>query len=313
MKHIIYMDPLEKLNLKKDSSLLLALSLQSKGFETYLLFKNDLFWSQPEVSLTCYKFSGKIRSDFYLEEVKLGESLKLKFNANDIVHMRLDPPFDGQYLRSLWLLENYHLQGVRIVNSARGIMNNHEKLKAYSLKDSIPSFVGESAEGFNEFIKALPISIDELVMKPLDLFSGIGVEKVDRNTTDLVSYFKNKCIAQGGAIVVQPFMKSVYQGEIRAIYFKGEFLGAILKKPALGEFISNIAQGAKFEKTSLTHDVSLKAQGLAKELSLEGVDWIAYDILGDAITEINVTCPGLLVEASFAQGENLAFKIIECL
>ena len=311
MKHIIYIDPLEKLNLKKDSSLLLALTLKSQGFETYLLFKNDLFWSQPSFSLSCFSFDGKVRDDFYLEAFKLGAKHKIKLHKTDVIHMRLDPPFDHQYLRALWLLENYHLDGVKIINSARGIMNNHEKLKAYSLSDSIPSFVGENDEAMAEFVNALPGEIEEIVMKPLDLFSGIGVEKLARSSSNIKEHFRQKCLTQGGAVIVQPFMKSVYSGEIRAIYFKGHLLGAILKKPSKGEFISNIAQGAKFEVHTLPPSVHLKAATLAKELSLEGVDWIAYDILGETITEINVTCPGLLVEVSHACNENLALKIIE--
>jgi len=114
-----------------------------------------------------------------------------------------------------------------------------------------------------------------------------------------------------GPVIVQPFVEAVTKGEIRSVYFKGVEIGTILKTPKDGEFLSNIAQGASFWKEPLTETARNRAEPIVKELLDFGVDWVAFDILGDAISEVNITCPGLLVEVSYAYQKNLADVVID--
>ncbi len=100
-------------------------------------------------------------------------------------------------------------------------------------------------------------------------------------------------------------------GEIRALYFKGEELGSILKIPKKGEFLANIAQGADFHAIKLNPDIKKECDRICAELMKDGVDWVAFDIMGEHVSEINITCPGLLVEVSFAHKKNLALEIIK--
>ena len=106
-------------------------------------------------------------------------------------------------------------------------------------------------------------------------------------------------------------MKEVESGEIRSLYFKGVELGSILKTPKKGEYLSNIAQGASFHAEKLSPNARLECEKITQELMKFGVDWVAFDILGESIQEVNITCPGLLVEVSFAHQKNLSYKIIE--
>lgn len=306
MKHIFYIDPFEKLNLKKDSTLMLAHTLQESGVECVLLFEKDLAWSNGKSELKGYAFSASWNG-FYLKDTTLGAAKAFTPKKGDVLHMRLDPPFDGRYLRYLWLLDQWERLGVRVINSPRGIMQFNEKLLAYQQAGSVPSYVGESVTGFMKFIDELKSrGIADIVLKPLDLYSGIGVEKWSITHVDLLQRFEAKAKELAGPIVAQAFMPEVYGGEIRAVYFKGQHLGSILKKPKAGEFISNIAQGAAFEPIALPLEVQDKCTAICRELSLEGVDWVAFDILGDTPTEVNITCPGLLVEVSHAHQKNLA-------
>src|SRR5690606_33579961 len=143
--------------------------------------------------------------------------------------------------------------GVRVLNNPRGIMLHNEKLDAYKLTHSVESYVGSSLEGFLQFVESLKKSGEtELILKPLDLYSGIGVEKVSlMDQQKLEERFLSKVKEFFGAIVAQPFMKEVFQGEHRSIYYNGLEIGTIIKRPNQGEFLSNIAQGAKFEKSEL--------------------------------------------------------------
>jgi glutathione synthase len=114
-----------------------------------------------------------------------------------------------------------------------------------------------------------------------------------------------------GPVIVQPFLEAVTQGELRSLYFKGKELGTILKTPKKGEFLSNIAQGATFHAVELTDSVRAECEAIVRELLDYGVDWVAFDILGDAVQEVNITCPGLLVEVSYALKKNLADEVID--
>ncbi len=311
MRQLFYIDPLEKLNLKKDSTLLLALTAQAQGIECYLIFEKDLNWSNGELVVKAHRFQGQF-DGFYLKNFSLAGQLMLNPQSGDILHMRLDPPFDGRYLRYLWLLDQWERQGVRVINRPRGIMQFNEKLLAYQQAGSVASWVGEDFDGFSAFKESLKQQgVTEIILKPLDLYSGIGVEKWDLTSSELDQRFKTKARELSGPIVVQSFMPEVYKGEIRAIYYAGQHIGSILKKPKSGEFLSNIAQGAAFEKIELTASVRVKCAEICRELSESGVDWVAFDILGAVPTEVNITCPGLLVEVSHAHQRNLALDILK--
>ena len=308
MAHIFFIDPLEKLNIRKDTSLALALTYQELGHETYLLFENDFYISSHlENEVKLYKFEGTFEDNqSYLQGFQSTQSQLVDLNSGDTIHMRIDPPYDLRYQRYLWMLD--HLKrnaGVRVTNDPTGIMQISEKIYPLEDKASLPTFIGKSWESAKRFEAKLADSYDELVLKPVDLYSGIGVEKVKRSEVAFKQAFEQKVAEFSGEIIVQPFAKAVLQGEYRSLFLKGEEIGTILKTPKKGSFLTNVAQGGTFEQATLPKNLYAKAKKMADDLSLYGIDFIAYDLLGEAITEVNVTCPGLLVEVSFATGKNL--------
>ena len=309
MAQILFIDPIEKLNIKKDSSLMVALSFQALKEEVYLLFEKDFYVNNTETThLDVYQFTGELAADgYYLNDFKLCELKNHTVTSSDTIHMRIDPPYDSRYQRYLWMLDYIqHASGATVSNSPLGIMKHNEKLEAFKLQNSVDSFVGASPSGFEMYAQKLKADgYDEIVLKPLDLYSGIGVIKaaIDEN---LISTFQKHVIEYQGAIVAQPFLKEVYQGEYRAVYFDGKEVGSIIKKPNEGEFLTNIAQGAQYEKVELPAQAKHHCDEVAKYLLDEGVRIIAFDILGEVITEINVTCPGLFVEVSYANKKDLA-------
>jgi glutathione synthase len=315
MKHILFIDPLEKLNIKKDSTLLLAESLKRLGHEVFLLFENDFFvvnLGLPTYEL--YRFEAVLDSaSFYLKKFEVLDSQQLSIKPGDVFHMRLDPPFDTRYLKYLWMLDYLAKYQVKVINSPQGIMNYNEKLFAYSdPARSLPSYIGRSVKGFLDFVATLKKpKTQALIMKPLDLYQGMGVEKVSlSNELEMIKKFENKVQELAGAIIVQPFDASVESGEVRSLYFKGFEIGTILKVPPKGQFLANIAQGATYGRCELNSIQKKRCDVIARELLIAHVPWIAFDILGDHISEVNITCPGLLVEVSSAMKENLADKIV---
>ncbi len=312
---IFYINPLESLNIRKDSSLLLALTAQAMNQDCALLFEDDLFLSGPELpQLQFYRFSGElVPGSFYLENFQLGKPFQKQLKENDILHFRLDPPFNEIYLKRLWILQELERLGVRVQNSPRGPLLFNEKLSCLKYpQHSVLSFYGNHLQGFKNFLfKLEQLGIEEFIVKPMESFSGIGVQKIamEKKGGPPINEVFEALKAQG-PFIVQPFMESVYQGELRSVFFKGQELGTILKIPKDGGFLSNLAQGASYEKADLESSVKEICLQHAWRLKEEGVDLIGFDILGDKITEINITCPGLLVEVSQAMGRNLCHDIL---
>lgn len=310
MRHLLLIDPLEKLNVKKDSSMMLALALQKRGIETYVFFEKDFaIHNQGTQKLTVHSFKGTLKEDqIYLNSFETTGSKIIELGKSDLIHMRLDPPFDSRYLRILWMLDNLVAQGIKVMNDPKGIMLFNEKLYAYRKEGSVASYVGSNLQLARQFVQGLdkPSSI---ILKPMDLYSGIGVEKL--SLTDWEKRFEEKVIELQGPVIVQPFVEAVTKGEIRSLYFKQKELGTILKTPKDGEFLSNIAQGASFHAEPLSAVARARCEAIVKELAGYGVDWVAFDILSDSISEVNITCPGLLVEVSYAMKENLADVVID--
>ena len=314
-KHILLIDPLSKLVPAKDSTLMFALSLKERGHDVALIFEEDFFVVNNEVpSMRIYDFEGCFEEDgCYIKDFKLTTERFWSADSNSLLHMRLDPPFDGRYLRFLWMQRFLQSRGVEVLNNPDGVLLFNEKLYAYEHKSSLETYVGSSKEGFLVFVrKMIEKGHRELILKPLDLYQGIGVEKISVDD-DYKSIFLRKISEYKGPVVVQPFAKEVTSGEVRSLYFKGKELGSILKVPKKGEYLANIAQGATYDQYDLTVTQRQACEEICKELSEYGVDWIAFDILGESVSEVNITCPGLLVEVSKAYGKNLSFDIIDLL
>jgi glutathione synthase len=311
MRQLLLIDSLEKLIIKKDSSLMLALAMQKRGIETYVFFEHDFaVHNQGVQKLRVHSFKGSLKDDqIYIERFDTIDEKVIELTTSDVIHMRLDPPFDSRYLRILWMLDHLVSMGIKVMNDPRGIMIFNEKLYAYRTQGSTPSYVGQNLKLAQQFVHKLDPKPSALILKPMDLYSGLGVEKLGLNHWE--RRFEEKVIELQGPVIVQPFIEAVLSGEIRSLYFKGNELGTILKTPKDGEFLSNIAQGATFHAEPLTDKIRKQCQLIVDELATFGVDWVAFDILGDAVQEVNITCPGLLVEVSFAHKKNLADVVID--
>lgn len=311
MRQLLLIDPLSKLNLKKDSTLMLALAMQKRGIETYLFFENDFaITNQGKQKLRVHSFKGTLKEDqIYLASFETTDEKVIELNTTDVIHMRLDPPFDSRYLRILWMLDHLVSMGIKVMNDPRGIMQFNEKLYAYRSHGATPSYVGQNLKLAQQFVQALNPKPSALILKPMDLYSGLGVEKLPLD--NWTTRFDEKVIELQGPVIVQPFVEAVTKGEIRSLFFKGKEIGTIMKTPKDGEFLSNIAQGATFYKSPLSDLAIRRCEPIVKELMNHGVDWVAFDILADAISEVNITCPGLLVEVSYAYKQNLADVVLD--
>jgi glutathione synthase len=316
-RYIFFIDSIEKLNLKKDSSIYWAHGLKKLNYEVYFLFEEDFSISNVDYGSYVTLRNFQFQDDSHLESLLVTSSFKTDLTKGDVLLMRLDPPFDSRYLRYLWMLGILESKGVRISNSPQGILKYHEKLTAYFYKeknaDQIPSLIGMNEESFLNFVKELKTKgFSEGILKPLDLYQGIGVEKfsLTEDEVQLKNFFKEKVNYYQGPLIIQPFLKGVELGEIRSLFFRGQELGSILKVPPPGKFLANIAQGASYRPINLEENIKEKCLEISKDLLMGGIDLIAFDILEGKISEVNVTCPGLMVEVAKAHSKNLVQTLL---
>jgi glutathione synthase len=293
---------------------MLALTLKKMGFEVYLLFEKNLYFTNKVVEKLClFEFTGNFREgSYYIEKFSVGDSKNLILNEGDILHMRIDPPFDTRYLRYLWILGVFERRGIKVFNSSKGILNFNEKLTAYELDQSHASFIGIDNNGFVEFIEKMQREgVKDFIFKPLDLYQGLGIDKISfKDINQMKDVFNRKVNNLKGPIVVQPFDETITRGEIRSLFVKGRELGSILKVPPKNKFLANIAQGASYSKCLLSEDTRTICEKLTKKLMEEGIYFVAFDIIGNCISEVNITCPGLVVEVSEACRKNLAEEMV---
>tara|TARA_B100000925_G_scaffold291479_1_gene279692 strand:- start:17427 stop:18359 length:933 start_codon:yes stop_codon:yes gene_type:complete len=308
MKHVILIDPLKKLILKKDSTLLFSKSLVDSKNDVFFLFREDFCISNIDSYIDVSVPTFETGSSSEITCVKLDQT-KVKVTSDVCFHMRLEPPFDTNYLRVLWMLKFIQSKGARVINDPSGIMNFQEKIFPMEAQKTTPTAVIRSFEQFKVFAQNLPKE-REFILKPLDLFQGLGVTKVDISKFSDIEFVKLSNDF-GGLLIVQPYLKKIEHGEIRSTFYAGQEIGSILKTPPKGSFLANIAQGASYEKINLKPNVRDECKRAAKFLNEKGVPWVAFDLLDGKISEANTTCPGLIYETSVAHGENLADKIVE--
>jgi glutathione synthase len=308
MKHFILIDPLEKLTLKKDSTLLFAKALVDGGGEVFFLFPNNFVITTLNTSLEVHIPSFKLDLSGDITSIEL-ERMNTSPVPGDCFHMRLEPPFDSNYLRVLWMLRFIQSKGVRVINDPAGIMNYQEKIFPMQGDDVTPTAVLRNFQQYQKFIENFPFK-KYFILKPLDLFQGFGVTKVEKGRFSEIE-FRELVDSFGGLVIVQPFLAKVKEGEVRSTFFNGIEIGSILKVPPEGSFLANIAQGAAYKKVDLDSNIRNECKKVSAFLSEKGVPWVAFDLLEDKISEANTTCPGLLYETSNAYEQDLASKIVD--
>ncbi len=313
MRHIFLLDPLEQLKPYKDSSLMMALTCKELGIETYLLFIDDYhIHSQESPSLKVHHFSGKIRKDFFMEAIELEASKSIKLEKNDVFHFRPDPPVDAKYLNLAWMTQYLKEKiGFRVVNDPMGAISYNEKLLSFKEENSLESVVSNQFEVFKNFSETLiQKNIEEFIVKPLNLFSGIGVEKYHVKELEKLELRLSK---SNDLLLMQPFDERINAGEVRSIFWESSHLGSVLKIPKAGSILSNTSQGSSIREVSIDEKLLDQCEKICNELLDFGVKLVAFDILAGNISEVNITCPSLLVELSHIYKENKCLEIIKSL
>ena len=289
MKIGFHMDYLSVINFKTDSTLPIIYESQKRKNINYIFNPSTLHFEKNNVYAEANQISFK--SNNY-KEYQLGNKKKLLLDSLDVIFVRQDPPYDMSYISSMHLLEQIRSK-TKIINSPIGIRNAPEKLLMLKFPSlSPPTIITRSEEEVNKFV----IKYKNCVIKPLYGNGGEGIfflNKSDRNYNQILETFVNNSFEP---FIVQKFLPEIKKGDKRIIIVNGNPVGVVKRMPQGNEIRSNIHVGGKCIKTKLSkRDIEI-CNTIKEELIDNGLFFAGIDVIGNFLTEINVTSPTCIQE-----------------
>jgi glutathione synthase len=299
----IQMDPIDTINIDTDSTFALALEAQARG--------HALFHYLPE-ALTLR--DGRLYARGRPLEVfrrqghhhRFGSFEELDLAGVDVVLMRQDPPFDMAYITATHLLELLPEDGPLVVNDPGAVRNAPEKLFVLRFKELMPPTL---LTRDRDRIRAFWLEHGDIILKPLFGNGGAGVFRLrpgDENLTALLEMYES---IQREPVMVQRYLPEVRAGDKRIILVEGEPVGGVSRIPAEGEARANLHVGGRPERTRLTPREREICAAIGPTLRAQGLIFVGIDVIGDWMTEINVTSPTGIQEIARLDGIDIAGKI----
>ena len=308
MDYAFILDPLPDLKAYKDSSVAMMRSLAERGHRIHALEQSDLFWNARGTQARATPLT--LRSDDH-DWYTQGEPEERALKDFAAVVMRKDPPFDMEYIYSTYLLEAAEREGARVFNRPRAIRDHNEKLAITGFAEFIaPTIVARDPSRIGAFIDAY----GDTIVKPLDGMGGTSVFRVradDPNRNVIV-----ETVGQQGArtVMVQKFIPEIAEGDKRILLIAGEVVPyALARIPKPGETRGNLAAGGRGVARPLTERDRAIAAALGPPLWAEGLLVVGLDVIGDWLTEVNVTSPTCFVEITQQSGFDVGAMFAEAL
>ncbi|MDE4134081.1 glutathione synthase [Phaeobacter sp. QD34_3] len=302
MKIAFQMDPIMGVNINADSSFRLAEEAQARGHTLFYYSPDHLAYQEGRITARGY--------DMTVQRVAgapavLGEEREVDLADFDVVWLRQDPPFDMHYITSTHLLDRLKGQAL-VVNDPFWVRNYPEKLLVLDFPElTPPTAIARDLDT----IKAFKAKHGDVILKPLYGNGGAGVFRLDANDRNLTSLHELFTGFSREPLIVQKFLPDVSNGDKRVILVDGEAVGAINRVPAAGETRSNMHVGGRPEKIGLTErDLEICAT-IGPLLKEKGQIFVGIDVIGDYLTEINVTSPTGIQELERFDGVNIAEKV----
>lgn len=302
MKIAFQMDPIQSVNINADSSFRLAEEAQARGHELFFYSPDKLAYDEGCILAVGQSFTvQRVQGD----HVALGPLEQVDLADFDVVWLRQDPPFDMHYITSTHLLDRLKGKAL-VVNDPFWVRNYPEKLLVLDFPDlTPPTMIARDLET----IKAFKARHGDIILKPLYGNGGAGVFRLDARDRNLTSLHELFTGFSREPLIVQKFLPDVSAGDKRVILVDGDPVGAINRVPAEGETRSNMHVGGRPEKIGLSaRDLEICAR-IGPLLKEKGQVFVGIDVIGDYLTEINVTSPTGIQELERFDGINVAATI----
>jgi len=301
MRHLFVLDPLERINPAKDSTAALMQAAARASLEVWACTPADLIALGDEP----LAMAAPVQPDPW---VTTGARERLPLSTFKVIWMRKDPPVDEAYLYATHLLDVAERAGVCVLNRPSSLRSWNEKLGALRFSRWMaPTLVsGRVGE-----LQAFAEEQGDIVLKPLGGRAGLGVIRVSSQAPGLGALLELVTEQERLPVMAQRFLSAVSEGDKRILLVDGEPLGAINRRPAAGEFRSNLAVGGQPEVTALSEREHQICSALAPALRAEGLFFVGIDVIGGMLSEINVTSPTGIREVERLMDQPLADQVIE--
>jgi glutathione synthase len=304
----IVMDPIESIIVKKDTSLAMLLAAQERNWEIYYMLQTDLLMENG-ISKGIMR-SLTVRDD-QTSWYSLGEPIQRSLSELDVILMRKDPPFDNHFIHSTFLLEQAQDEGTLVVNQPQSLRDCNEKLFAAQFPQCCPPFlVSCNASKLREFYQEM----GDVIFKPLDGMGGTAIFRLkpdDPNVSVIIETITHGGVTQ---IMAQKYIPEIDNGDKRILLIDGEPVPyALARVPAIGETRGNLAAGGSGVAQELSERDRWICEQVGPVVSQKGLLFVGIDVIGDYLTEINVTSPTCVREINKAYNLDIAGDLMDCI
>ncbi len=287
----VIMDSIGSINFKKDSTLAMLLAAQKRGWTLLYMEQTDLYAANDEANGLIRPL--QVRNDAN-DWFTLGEAAPISLAELDVILMRKDPPFDMDYIFTTYLLELAETAGVLVVNKPQSLRDANEKLyTAWFPQCTPPTLVTSQAE----LIRAFLAEHGDIILKPLDTMGGASIFRVRHSDLNMGVIIETLTRHGQRQIMAQRFIPEIRDGDKRILLIDGEPVPyALARIPAKGETRANLAVGGRGVGMALTERDYWICEQVAPTLKAKGLLFVGLDVIGDYLTEINVTSPTCIRE-----------------
>ena len=301
----VVMDPIATITIKKDTTFAMLLAAQARGWNLHYFEQADLYVSGAEAY-------GRARALTVRDDkngwFSFGAVRELPLADLDVILMRKDPPFDMQYIYTTYLLEMAERRGTLVVNKPRSLRDANEKLFALQFPQCIPPTLVSQDAGR---IKAFLGEQGDIVVKPLDGMGGASVFRLRGDDANLNVILETLTAHGQRLIMAQRYIPEVVAGDKRILVIDGEPVPyALARIPQHGETRANLAAGGRGEGQALTDSDYWRCQQVVPTLREMGLLFVGLDVIGDYLTEINVTSPTCARELDAQFGLNIGEQLM---
>jgi glutathione synthase len=302
----VVMDPINLIKYSKDTTLALLLAAQRQGFKLYYMEQQHLFLENgnPRAEVRPLKVFANPFKWYELEE-----SSSIPLEELDVVLMRKDPPFDSEYIYSTYILEAAERRGTLVVNKPRSLRDCNEKVFATEFPQCTPPLlVSRDQKRLKDFLNEQ----GEAVYKPLDGMGGRSIFRVKKDDQNLNVILETLTNDGQQTIMAQKYLPEILEGDKRILVIDGQVVPYCLARiPAKGEFRGNLAAGGQGRVQPLSDRDRWIAEHIAPTLVERGLIFVGLDVIGDYLTEINVTSPTCVREIDEAQNISIGDMLME--
>ncbi len=304
----VVMDPIGGINYKKDSTLAMLLEAQSRGWPLFYMEQADLYMSHD---IARAKMRPLKVFDDANKWYELGEAEDLELSSLDAILMRKDPPFDMNYIYSTYVLEKAEEKGTLIVNKAQSLRDANEKLFTnYFPQCMPPTLVSSQAEHLTAFFD----EHQDIILKPLDGMGGASIFRIKPGDSNIGVIIETLTEHGTKLTMAQRFIPEIKQGDKRILLINGEPVPyALARIPAEGENRGNLAVGGEGGGIELNERDYWICEQVAPLLKEKGLIFVGIDVIGDYLTEVNVTSPTCIRELDKQFNLNISAQLMDCI